>query len=227
LHTARIRESLGLGFGNDSESERTMGSWNNNLPRLNDGTRVLIRPVRPEDKALLQQGFEAWSEHSRLMRFCAPKRELNEHELTYLTEVDGHDHAALGAMCVRAHGVLEPAGIARFVRLEPGGEVAEAAVAVTDALQGKGLGRVLLEQLAAVAREHGVTRSRCLVLEENRAMQALLASFDLDARTIKSVGGTREIEVRIPAPPRTAEATYAPFLERLRGRSASSSWSGI
>jgi GNAT superfamily N-acetyltransferase len=204
-----------------------MGSWNDNFPRLGDGTRVLIRPVRPEDKALLQRGFETWSEHSRLMRFCAAKRELTEHELSYLTEVDGHDHLALGALCIHPHGVLEPAGVARFVRLEPGGEVAEAAVAVTDAQQGKGLGRLLLEQLAAAAREHGVTRFRCLVLEENRAMQALLASFDLDARVLKSVGGTREIEVRIPAPARRAEPTYAPFLERLRGRSASSSWSGV
>jgi GNAT superfamily N-acetyltransferase len=202
-----------------------MGSWNDKLPRLSDGTRVLIRAVRPEDKALLQQGFEAWSERSRLLRFCAPKHELSASELRYLTEVDGHDHVALGALCMHRFRAPEPAGVARFVRLEPGGSIAEAAVAVNDSQQGKGLGRLLLERLGRAAREHGVSRFRCLVLDENRAMQALLASFDLDARIVKCVAGTREIEVRIPAPLEPATGTY-PLLERLRGRSASSSWSG-
>jgi GNAT superfamily N-acetyltransferase len=201
-----------------------MGSWNN-LPRLSDGTRVLIRPVRPGDRTLLQQGFEAWSERSRLMRFCAPKHELKDNELRYLTEVDGHDHVALGALLVQRFRAAEPAGIARFVRLESGGAVAEAAVAVTDAAQGRGLGRLLLEQLGAAAREQGVTRFRCLVLDENRAMQALLASFDLDARIVKRGAGSREIEVRIPAAPEPVTGAY-PVLARLRGRSASSSWSG-
>jgi GNAT superfamily N-acetyltransferase len=216
-----------------------MGSWNTNiiagspalraippLPLLSDGTRVLIRPVRPDDRTLIQQGFEAWSERSRVMRFCAPKHELSDSELRYLTEIDGHDHVALGALLVRRFRAPEPAGIARFVRLEPGGSVAEAAVAVTDAQHGKGLGRLLLEKLGAAARDAGVTRFRCLVLEENRAMQALLASFDLDAKLVKCAGGSREIEVRIPAPAETAEPVYGAFLERLRGRSASSSWSG-
>jgi GNAT superfamily N-acetyltransferase len=203
-----------------------MGSWNSNFPRLSDGTRVHIRAVRPEDKALVRQGFEAWSERSRLMRFCAPKHDLSDSELRYLTELDGHDHVALGALLVHRFRQEEPAGIARFVRLEPGGSVAEAAVAVTDAQQGKGLGRLLLTELAKVARKEGVTRFRCLVLEENRAMQALLASFDLDARIVKSGAGSREIEVRLPAPAQPAEASYGPWLEFLRGRSASSSWSG-
>ena len=50
--------------------------------------RARLRLVRPEDKALLADGFALLSERSRYQRFLAAKRRLSERELAYLTEVD-------------------------------------------------------------------------------------------------------------------------------------------
>ena len=58
------------------------------LAALRDGTRVLVRPIEPADKALLLEGFERLSEESRYRRFLAPMPELNDATLRYLTEVD-------------------------------------------------------------------------------------------------------------------------------------------
>src|SRR5919206_101211 len=79
-----------------------------------------------------------------------------------------------------AIGALDPVagegiGIARFVREQPGGPVAEAAVAVADEWQGRGVGGVLLERLAERAREVGVAEFTASLLTSNRAMLALFA----------------------------------------------------
>lgn len=68
------------------------------LAELRDGTKVLLRLVRPSDKQLLLRGFEQLSARSRYLRFLVPKAVLTEDELRYLTELDGEDHFAIGAV---------------------------------------------------------------------------------------------------------------------------------
>lgn len=68
------------------------------LAELRDGTKVLLRLVRPSDKELLLRGFEQLSARSRYLRFLVPKAVLTDEELRYLTEIDGEDHFAIGAV---------------------------------------------------------------------------------------------------------------------------------
>src|SRR3954466_9212929 len=121
--------------------------------QLRDGSEIEIRPVTPADRRLLLSGFQRFGERSRRQRFFGVKIKLTEAELAFFTEVDHHDHEALGALDARTGAGV---GIARFVRLEPGGPVAEAAVAVVDDWQRRGLGRALLEALVERAHEEGV-----------------------------------------------------------------------
>ena len=65
---------------------------------LRDGSAVLIRPVRSTDAALLADGFARLSAASRQMRFLGVKKALSAAELRYFTDVDHHDHEALGAL---------------------------------------------------------------------------------------------------------------------------------
>src|SRR5687768_9068575 len=83
---------------------------------LRDGTPVLLRLVRADDKEALRRGFEGWSQQSRYARFLAPKQHLSDDELAYLCDVDQETHFALGAL---RDGDGEPSGlgIARFIRL--------------------------------------------------------------------------------------------------------------
>lgn len=140
---------------------------------LPDGREVIVRPVRREDAALLLEGFaNDFGEQSRYLRFMTPKQRLTPSELAYFTDVDHDRHEAVGALDpASGHGI----GIARFVRERPGSPTAEAAVAVADAWQGRGLGGVLLDQLAARAAEVGVTQFTASLMSTNRAMLALFA----------------------------------------------------
>lgn len=169
---------------------------------LKDGTQVVIRLIRPEDRELLRDGFDRLSPASRYARFLAPKAQLSGDELRYLCEVDQENHVAIGAVRDDPHGPPVGLGIARFIRLADRPDSAEAAVAIADEVQHQGLGRLLLSRLVAAAAERGIARFRCEVLGSNTGMTALLGEISPD-RSIELRDGVMSIEVALPSAPPT------------------------
>ena len=157
---------------------------------LRDGSTVVIRPVRSADAPLLADGFARLSPESRRMRFLRRKDELSPAELRYFTDVDHHDHEALGALD-RAGG--RGVGIARYVRDAGDPQSAEIAVTIVDDWQGRGLGTELLAQLSGRARAEGIRRFTALVSADNAAMAALLRSVSADL--VRREHGTVEYEI--------------------------------
>lgn len=163
---------------------------------LRDGTRVRLRPIVPEDKALLLEGFRRLSPESRYRRFLSPIEELTEDQLRELTEIDYVDHFAWVALDLEEAG--HPGiGVSRYVRIPGETEVAEAAVTVVDDYQGRGVGTLLLEALGAVALENGVRRFRGYALEDNRAIREVMDA--MGASTAHDSPGMLRIEVDLPA----------------------------
>ncbi len=170
---------------------------------LRDGTPVVLRLVVPEDAEILRRGFERWSPESRYARFFTPKERLTDDELRYLCDVDQQHHFALGAIREAGDGHGEPLGlgIARFIRLpDVAGEpvTAEAAIAVSDEAQGRGLGRILLQRLVAAAAERGIEHFRCEVLGTNQTMQRLIADI-APTQTREVESGVMSIDFALPA----------------------------
>jgi GNAT superfamily N-acetyltransferase len=139
--------------------------------QLADGTRLLIRPIRPADKALLAAGLTRLSEATVQRRFLGPKPRLTQAELRYLTEVDGHDHFAIVAVDPRSGDIV---AVGRWVRLVSDPLDAEAAIVVCDDLQGRGLGKELAGRLADAARAHGIRRIHATMLSNNPPAHALM-----------------------------------------------------
>ena len=146
---------------------------------LRDGSAAWLRLLQPTDGPILVAGFKGLSPRSRFRRFMTDKGELAPRDLTYLTQIDQRDHFALGALRSLPGQPGDGLGIARFIRLRNRPEVAEAAVAVIDSAQRQGLGRLLLARLAAAARERGIERFACEVLETNLPIQRLLHELGL------------------------------------------------
>ena len=141
----------------------------------------------------LRREFLAMSPESRYRRFFTIKHELSDDELRYLTELDGVRHFAIGAITPDGEGL----GVARFISLrdEPG--TAEAAIAVLDEMQGKGLGSLLFMRLVAAARERGVERVRCEVLGSNHGMQEFLKTISAE-RMVSVESGVVRVELTLP-----------------------------
>jgi GNAT superfamily N-acetyltransferase len=155
---------------------------------------ILIRPIEPSDKPVLAAGFGRLSPESRYRRFLSPTATLSEAELGYLTDVDHSDHEALVAL---EPGSSEGIGVARYVRLEERPDVAELGVAVVDEWQGQGVGSLLLQRLAATARQNGIERFSALILEENRPMLGLIRELG-DVTVGEREAGTVRVEVELP-----------------------------
>jgi RimJ/RimL family protein N-acetyltransferase len=134
---------------------------------LRDGSTVLVRAVRPEDRELFVAGFERMSGESRYRRFMSAKKKLSDTELDFFTHLDHDRHEAIGAIDV-ATG--EGAGVARMHRSDHDPTVAEAAVTVVDDWQGRGLGSLLLDRLTERARQLGVRHFEASLFTTNRAM---------------------------------------------------------
>ncbi len=132
---------------------------------------MLIRPVHGADAPLLADGFTRLSPESRRMRFLAAKSALTAAELRFFTEVDHHDHEALGAL---DHAEGRGVGIARYVRYAADPQAAEIAITVIDDWQRRGLGTELLARLSDRAREEGIRRFTALVSANNVPVIGLL-----------------------------------------------------
>jgi ribosomal protein S18 acetylase RimI-like enzyme len=161
---------------------------------LNDGTRVVLRHIRPEDSAELARDFARLSPESRHRRFFGGVTQLSDAALRYLTEVDGHDHVAIVATCDSPDLKTEAGlGVARFVRLHDEPTVAEAAVTVVDDVQRRGLGRLLAATLAVAAHERGIRSFRADVLADNEPMVRLL--HEVGARALSTDSGVISFDI--------------------------------
>jgi RimJ/RimL family protein N-acetyltransferase/nucleotide-binding universal stress UspA family protein len=163
--------------------------------RLRDGSTVVIRQIEPDDREGLRAGFEQLSDHSRYLRFQAPLANLSDQQLSYLTEVDHHDHEALVAVAPSGEDG-DVVGVARFVRVND--VVAECAVTVADQWQGRGVATELLDRLVERAREEGVEKFTALVLAQNTEAVRLLER--LGDTVHRRSGSQLELEIELPKP---------------------------
>jgi RimJ/RimL family protein N-acetyltransferase len=198
------------------------GGWHREL-QLRDGSRILLRQIRPEDRDRLAEGLRRLSPASRYLRFHRVIDHLTDEQLDELTDIDHVDHEAIIALD-HERPDRPGVGVARYIREPYEPKVAEAAITVADEYQGQGAGTLLLGALAARARDNGVYVFRNYVMDGNHAM---LEVFD-------HLGATRELEstglwrVDLPLPEDEHDLPDSPagraFLEAARGQRRLSSF---
>ena len=170
--------------------------------RLRDGTPVVIRSIGPADRDALRDGFHRLSPEAIYHRFFQTKTELSDAELRYLTELDFRTHVALVATA-QVDGRDQIVAVARFVRVvrPAAGDRAEIAFVVGDEYQHRGIGTLLMAQLAGIARELGYTAFEAEVLPDNYPM---LRVFEHSGLPITERGGDGMIHVTLELPPTVA-----------------------
>ena len=130
---------------------------------LRDGSVGHLRPILPSDEEGIHAFHARQSDESIYLRFFAPLRRLSDKDVHRFTHVDYMDRVAL--VITLSDEIL---GIGRYDRINA--TSAEVAFNVSDHYQGRGIGSVLLEHLAAIAQEFGITRFTAEVLPQNRKM---------------------------------------------------------
>ncbi|WP_181771120.1 bifunctional acetate--CoA ligase family protein/GNAT family N-acetyltransferase [Amycolatopsis pittospori] len=131
---------------------------------LSDGGTVHLRPVIPSDADGLVAFHGRLSERTRYFRYFGAYPRIPQRDLERFSVVDHHDRVAFVALLGD-----DIVAVGRYERLDHGPS-AEVAFVVDDAHQGRGLGSILLEHLAAAASESGLRRFVAEVLAENAGM---------------------------------------------------------
>lgn len=139
---------------------------------LSDGTRLIIRPIRPEDAESEQEFVRSLSAQTKKMRFMHALNELSPAMLARFTQIDYGREMALVAV-TEEDGRTVQQGVARYT-INTDGVSCEFAVVVSDNLRHMGVGTLLMQALMEAARIHGMTRIQGSVLKENKPMLELM-----------------------------------------------------
>jgi len=129
-----------------------------------DGRTVHLRPIVPSDADALLAFHGRLSDRTRYFRYFAPYPRIPAKDLVRFSTVDHHDRVAFVALLGD-----DIVAVGRYERLKDH-DSAEVAFVVEDDHQRRGLGSILLEHLAAAARERGLRRFEAEVLAENAQM---------------------------------------------------------
>ena len=148
--------------------------------QLHCGTRVTMRPVLPQDSALLGELIGRLSSNSRRNRFHAAVNRLSAAQLRQMSCVDYQQHMAL-VITTAKHGQEQVIAEARYFLDEPGqGDIAQFAIMVDDRWQRRGLGARAMHTLVKAASAAGLSRLRGEVLAYNQPMLALMQHCQFD-----------------------------------------------
>lgn len=164
----------------DSDAPGRTDGWRNSpyatgqidVWRLRNGTRIMQRPVLPQDAALLGELVTRQSARTRRNRFHAAVNQLSTACLDQMSCVDHVRHVAL-VMTTIVAGREQIIADARYV-VDDRGDGAEFAVLVDDSWQGFGLGQRAMDALMQVATLAGLRWLHGEVLARNAPMLALM-----------------------------------------------------
>jgi len=139
---------------------------------LEDGTPLIIRPIRSEDAQSEEMFVRGLSSKAKRFRFMGAVNELSREMLVQFTQIDYRREMALVAL-TEEDGRQEQHGVARYA-INPDNKSCEFAVVVSDKLQGHGVGTRLMKALMDAAREQGLDRIEGSVLRDNHTMLQMM-----------------------------------------------------
>lgn len=140
--------------------------------RLADGTRFLLRPIRPEDAEMEQRFVAALSPESRYFRFMSALDRLSPDMLARFTQIDYDREMAFVAVALENDREAEEMGVARYTT-DPDGSGCEFALVVGEPWRNRGLASHLMSVLMECARSRGLAHIHGEVLATNAGMLRL------------------------------------------------------
>jgi acetyltransferase len=142
--------------------------WERHLA-LRDGTRVLVRPIRPEDERLYGPFLAHVTPEDLRLRFFAPVKDFGHAYVARFTQID-YARAMAFIAIEAASGNM--AGVVRL-HADANYETGEYAILVRSDLKGRGLGWLLMQQIIDYARSEGLKTIEGQILRENSTMLAM------------------------------------------------------
>jgi RimJ/RimL family protein N-acetyltransferase len=148
--------------------------------RLRDGTAVLIRAIRPDDRERIIAAFHKLDPETIYTRFFSAKKELTEVDLGRIDAADFKRAVVLVATLPSGTDEIIIGGGAYTVLDRPGEpRTAEVSFTIEEDFQGQGLSGLFMRLLTQIGRDRGIQRFEAEVLAGNVAMLKVFQRSDL------------------------------------------------
>jgi len=148
---------------------------------LASGEQITVRPIRPTDEQGIKNLVFALSQETLYNRFMSRTQRFGTKQILDFVYIDHRRNVAFVATVPEAHGE-DIVGVGRYY-LDERTNRAEVAFVVRDDWQGKGIGKILFEQLVVTARQSGIAGFTAEVLRDNRKMQAVFNKCGLRVKS--------------------------------------------
>ncbi len=163
--------------------------------KLNDGTPVLLRPIKPEDEPLWLEMFQSFSEETIKFRFFQIIKDMPHEVRVRYCNNDYDRELAIVADAV-INGKRRILGVVRL-NLEPDGKTGEIAFVVADQWQGLGLGSKLVDFMIEICKDKNIETIYAIMLKTNYRAQSLLRKMGftlekIDEETVRGVLNLKE-----------------------------------
>jgi acetyltransferase len=162
-----------------------------------DGTRVTIRPIRPEDEPLMVKFHESLSERTVYLRYFDPIKlsdRVSHERLARICFIDYAREIILVAQRDNPEtGEDEIIAASRLSKLHDS-DAADFTIVIADCCQGLGLGQEILRRQMAIARQEGIRRLRSNILPEADNMRHIFEKFGF---TISAIPGSPAMRAEI------------------------------
>jgi acetyltransferase len=169
---ARIRVAPYEGSAEDRLAIRPYPAELEETLTLDDGERLLVRPVRPEDEPALLRAFGRLTPEEVRFRFLVSRKSFTHVTAARFTQIDYDRDMVLVLADERPAGIAEIHGLVQINR-HPRRAGAEFALLVEKALAGRGLGTHLMRRIITYAKSRGVSQLYGDVLSDNGPMLKL------------------------------------------------------
>ncbi|MBF0264101.1 MAG: bifunctional acetate--CoA ligase family protein/GNAT family N-acetyltransferase [Gammaproteobacteria bacterium] len=146
--------------------------------QLNDGTNIIIRPIRPEDAEIEQKFIRELSQEAKYFRFMSSLQELSQEMLVRFTQIDYHNEMALIAVKTNLD-LEEEIGVVRYIT-NLDNTSCEFALVISDKWQHKGIGHLMMNKLIQIARDRGFEKMEGEILSNNVKMLDLIKSIGFE-----------------------------------------------
>ena len=157
---------------------------------LRDGTKITIRPIRPEDDDIVRAFLRGVSRESRWNRLLSARR-LTPQEIRHLTRID-YEHEMAFIAVTSVDGKEREIGVARYV-VDDDMAGAEFALLITDVWQRRGVGTLLMKTLLRHARSAGLARLHGITHSDNTAMIDLACKLGFETMAVPADATLQEV----------------------------------
>jgi len=160
---------------------------------LKDGSKVLLRPIKPSDATLKQDLFYSLSKSSVVKRYLGPLKAMPLKRIWPYVIIDYNNEMVIVGT-VQEDGSESIIAIGSYSRV-PNTDLAEVALVVRDDWQNKGLGTILFNYLCEIAKKRGLAGFTAWVMMDNERMMHIFKKSKYPVR-YRIEGNLYYVEIR-------------------------------